>query len=178
MIPDYRRAGLGNLAALGTNQRRRPRPAAAGETVVDEVPAARDSQAVATGMSALDSHGTNRRRPRLVSRLARHGPATTRRILLWVWFAVLVPGGILDLLVLPHAAQTAGALVLLAAVVTITARRWPRALGAVSAVLAVLLLVDDGLEGCDGWGIVSLLADATLLVVALAHWQALKRANA
>jgi hypothetical protein len=108
--------------------------------------------------------------------LARRGPDRTRRILLWMWFVVLVPGGILDLIVNPHPALTAGALVLLAGVVSITAQRWPRALGTISTVLAILLLVDDGLEGCDGWGIVSLIADATLLVVAVAHWRALARA--
>ena len=129
-------------------------------------------------MSASSSRGSKPRRPRPLASLARRGPVTTRRILLSVWFLVLVPGGILDLIVNPHPAETTGALVLLAAVVSVTAWRWPRALGAISAALAILLLVDDGLEGCDGWGIVSLIADATLLVVALAHWRALNRANA
>jgi hypothetical protein len=119
---------------------------------------------------------TKTRRPGLTSRLARRGPVTTRRILLWTWFVVLVPGGILDLIVNPHPALTAGALILLAGVVTVTAQRRPRALGTVSAALAVLLLIDDGLEGCDGWGLVTLIADAALLVVAVAHWRALARA--
>lgn len=129
-------------------------------------------------MSGLDAPGTKTRRPQLVTRLARRGPMTTRRILLWVWFIVLVPGGIVDLMVLPHRAATAATLVILATIVTVTARRWPRALGVVSVVFAGLLLVDDGLEGCDGWGILTLIADAVLLVVALAHTRALTRATA
>ncbi len=97
----------------------------------------------------------------------------TRKALLAAWFIVLVPGGIGDLIVNPHRAATATALVVLGAVVLATSWRWLRALASVSLVLAALLIADDLFDGTGIWGTISLLADLGVAVSAIANlWAA------
>ncbi len=101
---------------------------------------------------------------------AKHPTASrwTRKALLAAWLIVLVPGGIGDLIVNRHRAATATALVVLGAVVLATSWRWPRALAPLSLVLAALLIADDLFDGTGVWGTVSLLADLTVAITAIA----------
>jgi hypothetical protein len=92
----------------------------------------------------------------------------TRRALLAVWFIVLIPGGIGDLLFNPHRVATSIALVTLGAIVLATSRRWPRALGPVSVVLAIVLIADDLFDSRGVWGTISLVADIALALTAIA----------
>jgi len=88
--------------------------------------------------------------------------------LLAAWFIVRVPGGLGDLVLNPHRVATAIALVTLAAMVLATSWRWPRALGLVSVVLAVALIVDDLFDGRGVWGAISFVLDLVLALTAIA----------
>jgi xanthine/CO dehydrogenase XdhC/CoxF family maturation factor len=101
---------------------------------------------------------------------------STYPVLLVAWAVILVPGGVVDLVLNPHRAATAATVVILGGVVVASAIWWTSAIGAVTAVLASLLLVDDAFEARGWWGGVSIAADVALLIVALVH-QAVSRGH-